>query len=54
MGDPEIVIRSLSNCLRPMLMNALKERKKAVFTENADRMKRVLDNLQRKLDEVMP
>lgn len=36
-----------------MLLNSLKERRKAAFTQNAQRMKRVLDNLQRKVDEVI-
>lgn len=35
-----------------MLLNSWKERKKAAFTENAQGMKRVIDNLQRKIDEV--
>jgi hypothetical protein len=35
-----------------MLINSWKERRKALFTENAERIKRLLDNLQRKLDEV--
>lgn len=50
--DPEIILRSLADYLRPMLLNLWKERRKALFTENAERMKRVLDNLQKKLDEV--
>ncbi|KAK7859293.1 e3 ufm1-protein ligase 1 like protein, partial [Quercus suber] len=49
--DPETILRPLANHLRPMLINSLKARRKAVFTENADRIKRLLDNLQRKLDE---
>lgn len=50
--DPKTILRPLANHLRPMLINSLKARRKAVFTENADRIKRLLDNLQRKLDEV--
>lgn len=50
--DPEIILRSLADYLRPMLLNSWKARRKALFTENAERMKRVLDNLQKKLDEV--
>lgn len=36
-----------------MLLNSLKERRKAAFTQNAQRMKRVFDNLQHKIDEVI-
>ncbi|XP_052183212.1 E3 UFM1-protein ligase 1 homolog [Diospyros lotus] len=49
--DPETILRPLVNHLRPMLLNSWKERKKAAFTENAQGMKRVIDNLQRKIDE---
>ncbi|CAK9157241.1 unnamed protein product [Ilex paraguariensis] len=35
----------------PMLLNSWKERSKVAFTENAERMKRLLDNLQQRLDE---
>ncbi|KAL0369751.1 UNVERIFIED_CONTAM: E3 UFM1-protein ligase 1 [Sesamum angustifolium] len=51
MEDPEIVLAPLANYLRPMLLNSWMERRKAAFTENAQKMKRVFDNLQRKLDE---
>jgi hypothetical protein len=50
--DTQTVLGPLANHLRPMLINSWKERRKALFTENAERMKRLLDNLQRKLDEV--
>lgn len=50
--DPSSIIRSLANHLRPMLINSWKEKRKAVFTENAERMKRLLDDLQKKIDEV--
>ncbi|WJZ88804.1 hypothetical protein VitviT2T_008073 [Vitis vinifera] len=49
--DPEMILRPLADYLRPMLLNSWKERRRALFTENAERMKRVLDNLQKKLDE---
>ncbi|KAG8387771.1 hypothetical protein BUALT_Bualt02G0055900 [Buddleja alternifolia] len=52
MYDPETVLAPLANYLRPMLLNSWMERRKATFTENAQKMKQVLDNLQRKLDEV--
>ncbi|XP_050211386.1 E3 UFM1-protein ligase 1 homolog [Mercurialis annua] len=49
--DLQIILRPLANHMRPMLINFLKERKKALFTENTEKIKRVLDNLQKKLDE---
>ncbi|KAK4440819.1 E3 UFM1-protein ligase 1 [Sesamum alatum] len=51
MDDPDTVLAPLANHLRPMLLNSWMERRKAAFTENAQKMKRVFDNLQRKLDE---
>lgn len=51
-GDQEIVLSSLAQRLRPMLLNSWKERRKAVFTDNTQRMKHILDSLQKKLDEV--
>ncbi|KAK6142075.1 hypothetical protein DH2020_012177 [Rehmannia glutinosa] len=51
MDDPETILAPLANYLRPMLLNSWMERRKVVFTENAQKMKRVLDDLQRKLDE---
>ncbi|KAL6566642.1 hypothetical protein OROMI_015046 [Orobanche minor] len=51
MDDPETVLAPLANYLRPMLLNSWMERRKAAFTETAQKMKRVLDDLQRKLDE---
>ncbi|XP_051134469.1 E3 UFM1-protein ligase 1 homolog [Andrographis paniculata] len=53
MDDPETVLTPLANHLRPKLLHAWMEKKKAAFTENAQKMKRVLDNLQRKLDEAL-
>lgn len=50
--DTQTVLRPFANHLRPMLINSWKERRKALFTESAERIKRLLDNLQRKLDEV--
>ncbi|KAF3453797.1 hypothetical protein FNV43_RR04238 [Rhamnella rubrinervis] len=49
--DSETIVRPLANYLRPMLINSWKERRKALFTENAERMKRLMDNLRKKLDE---
>lgn len=51
LNDPETVLAPLANYLRPMLLNSWMERRKAAFTENAQQMKRLLDDLQRKLDE---
>ncbi|XP_059660679.1 E3 UFM1-protein ligase 1 homolog [Cornus florida] len=49
--DPETVLKPLANHLRPALLNSLKERRKVTFAENGQKMKRILDNLQKKLDE---
>lgn len=51
LDEPETVLAPLASHLRPMLLQKLKERQAAVFTQNSQRMKRVLDNLQRKVDE---
>lgn len=50
--DPQTILKYLVDYLRPMLANYWKERRKALFTENVEKMKILLDNLQRKLDEV--
>lgn len=50
--DMETILRPLANYMRPRLINSWKERRKALFTENAEKLKRLLDNLQKKLDEV--
>ncbi|XP_022151600.1 E3 UFM1-protein ligase 1 homolog [Momordica charantia] len=49
--DPAIILQPLVNHIRPMLNNSWRERRKALFTENAEKMKRVLDSTQQKLDE---
>ncbi|KZV38672.1 hypothetical protein F511_33617 [Dorcoceras hygrometricum] len=51
LDDPKSVLAPLANYLRPRLLNSWMERRKAAFTENYQKMKRVIDNLQRKLDE---
>ncbi|XP_050371357.1 E3 UFM1-protein ligase 1 homolog isoform X2 [Argentina anserina] len=51
LDDPQTIIKPLANHVRPMLINSWKERRKALFTENTERMKHLLDNLQKKLDE---
>ncbi|KAK4709585.1 hypothetical protein R3W88_030510 [Solanum pinnatisectum] len=51
LDDPEMILLPLAKHLRPLLVNAWKERKKAAFTENTQKIKKLLDNLQKKLDE---
>jgi hypothetical protein len=52
LDDPETILRPLANKLRPTIINTWMEKKKALFKDNAERMKQLLDNLQKKLDEV--
>lgn len=52
MENPDSVLKHLVEHMRPKLVNSLKERRKKIFTENADRMRRLMDDLQKKLDEV--
>ncbi|KAL1545185.1 E3 UFM1-protein ligase 1 [Salvia divinorum] len=52
LDDPETILAPLAQHLRPMLLNSWMERRKAAFTENAQQMKQLLDDLQRKVDEV--
>ncbi|XP_061987299.1 E3 UFM1-protein ligase 1 homolog isoform X1 [Populus nigra] len=49
--DPLTILGPLANYMRPMLISSLKEKRKTLFTENAGKMKQLLDNLQKKLDE---
>ncbi|KAI9161179.1 hypothetical protein LWI28_015195 [Acer negundo] len=51
--DPQAILRPLANYMRPKLINFLKERRKAFFTKNAERIKRLLDNMQKKVDEIL-
>ncbi|KAK6776870.1 hypothetical protein RDI58_027871 [Solanum bulbocastanum] len=51
LDDPEMILLPLAKHLRPLLVNSWKERKKAAFTENTQKIKKLLDNLQKKLDE---
>lgn len=53
LDDPETVLVPLVSHLRPLLVNSLKDRRKAAFTQSAQSIKRVLDNLQKKVDEVV-
>lgn len=49
--DHETILKPLATHLRPMLLTSWNEKRKAMLAENSDRMKRVLDNLQKKFDE---
>lgn len=49
--DPETILRPLANKLRPTIIGTWMEKKKALFKDNAERMKQLLDSLQKKLDE---
>ncbi|XP_047943539.1 E3 UFM1-protein ligase 1 homolog [Salvia hispanica] len=51
LDDPETVLAPLAHYLRPMLLKSWMERRKAAFTENAQQMKQLHDDLQRMLDE---
>ncbi|KAL9268571.1 E3 UFM1-protein ligase 1-like protein [Drosera capensis] len=50
-ADPEVIVMPLAKHLRPMLLNVWSERRKTLFAENADRMKQLLDSLQKKFEE---
>lgn len=52
MDDPHLVLRPLAAHLRPMLLTSWNNKRKALLNENADRMKHLLDNLQKKVDEI--
>uniref|UniRef100_A0A7N0UCQ4 E3 UFM1-protein ligase 1 homolog n=1 Tax=Kalanchoe fedtschenkoi TaxID=63787 RepID=A0A7N0UCQ4_KALFE len=51
MEDPESTLRPVASYLRPKLHNLWKDKRKALFTENIEKIRHVLDNLQKKLDE---
>ncbi|XP_057449095.1 E3 UFM1-protein ligase 1 homolog isoform X2 [Lotus japonicus] len=51
MDDPETILRPLANRLRPTIISSWMEKKKALLADNAERMRHLLDNLQKKLDE---
>lgn len=52
MENPDSILKHLADHMKPMLINSLKERRKKIFTENSDRMRHLMDDLQKKLDEV--
>ncbi|KAK4762433.1 hypothetical protein SAY86_008201 [Trapa natans] len=49
--DPLTALKPLANYLRPLLLNSMKEKWKAILMENANKMKQILDDMQRKVDE---
>ncbi|KAL5716892.1 hypothetical protein ACHQM5_009999 [Ranunculus cassubicifolius] len=49
--DLHSVLRPLATHLRPKLLTAWNDKRKALLNENAERMKHLLDNLQKKVDE---
>ncbi|KAL1215011.1 putative E3 UFM1-protein ligase 1 [Cardamine amara subsp. amara] len=51
MENPDSILKHLADHMKPLLISSLKERRKKIFTENADRMRRLIDDLQKKLDE---
>ncbi|KAJ6804953.1 E3 UFM1-protein ligase 1-like protein [Iris pallida] len=51
--DPHALIRHLSNHLRPMLLDSWKKKRNTVLLENSERRRRLLDNLQKQLDEAV-
>uniref|UniRef100_A0A7N0VFX7 E3 UFM1-protein ligase 1-like domain-containing protein n=1 Tax=Kalanchoe fedtschenkoi TaxID=63787 RepID=A0A7N0VFX7_KALFE len=51
MEDPESTLRPVAAYLRPKLNNLWKDRRRALFTENIEKISRMLDALQKKLDE---
>uniref|UniRef100_A0A7N0RA85 E3 UFM1-protein ligase 1 homolog n=1 Tax=Kalanchoe fedtschenkoi TaxID=63787 RepID=A0A7N0RA85_KALFE len=51
MEDPGSTLRPVAAYLRPKLNNLWKDRRRALFTENIEKIRRVLDTLQKKLDE---
>ncbi|KAJ4788269.1 hypothetical protein LUZ62_039515 [Rhynchospora pubera] len=53
MGDSEELIRQLALHLRPMLLDYYKKRKNTLLSENAERRRRLLDSLQKHLDEAV-
>ncbi|GAB2274296.1 hypothetical protein Dimus_009062 [Dionaea muscipula] len=49
--DPEIILKPLAKHLRPMLFSSWSESRKTLFAEKVDRMRLLLDTLQKKIDE---
>lgn len=52
MEDPESTLRPIAVYFRPKLHNIWKDKRNTLFTENIEKIRGVLDNLQKKLDEV--
>ncbi|KAM0953621.1 putative E3 UFM1-protein ligase 1 [Dioscorea sansibarensis] len=53
LDDPHALIRCLSAHLKPMLTSTWKKRRSAVLVESAEKRRRLLDDLQKQLDEVV-
>ncbi|XP_042431571.1 E3 UFM1-protein ligase 1 homolog isoform X1 [Zingiber officinale] len=54
-GDPEdslALVKHLSSHLRPMLVNSWMKRRDTIILENSEKRRKLLDNLQKQLDEV--
>ncbi|THU66088.1 hypothetical protein C4D60_Mb05t10500 [Musa balbisiana] len=50
--DPHALLGHMSSHLRPMLVNSWMKRRDTVLLENAEKRRKLLDNLQKQLDEV--
>ncbi|KAH7677979.1 E3 UFM1-protein ligase 1 protein [Dioscorea alata] len=53
LDDPHALIRCLSAHLKPMLTSTWKKRRSAVLVESAEKRRRLLDDLQKQMDEVV-
>ncbi|KAJ0979416.1 hypothetical protein J5N97_014890 [Dioscorea zingiberensis] len=53
LDDPHALIRHLSVHLKPMLTSAWKKRRSAMLDESTEKRRRLLDDLQKQLDEVV-
>lgn len=54
-SDPEdshALVKHMSSHLRPMLVNSWMKRRDTVILENSEKRRKLLDNLQKQLDEV--
>lgn len=51
-GDEGILVRTLAETLRPIVVSAWSEAKHAIFSAQAEERRRRVDSLQLKIDEV--
>ncbi|KAJ3676654.1 hypothetical protein LUZ60_004066 [Juncus effusus] len=51
--ESQVLVRQLASHVRPMLIDSYNKRKKTILSENAEKRKRLLDNLQKYLDEAV-